>query len=106
MGTKRTIRKQGTRAVRCGAKAAVIRQAASIRSTQTAKRTKRAMEWAALCIHSPFGFSMFNYFSNQAIYPPTVGLGAQTRTSCKATAFLLFDPGSYAEITEVISRGS
>jgi hypothetical protein len=69
MGTKRTINKQGTRAVRCGAKAAVIRQAASIRSTQTAKRTKRAIEWVALCIHSPFGFSRANQF--QTVYAPS-----------------------------------
>jgi hypothetical protein len=56
MGTKSAINKQGTIAVRCGAKPSVIRHAVSIRSTQTAKRTNRAIECVALCIHTPSGF--------------------------------------------------
>jgi hypothetical protein len=69
MGTKSTINKQGTITVRCGAKASVIRHAVSIRSTQIAKRTNRAIECGALCIHSPSGFSRANQF--QTVYAPS-----------------------------------
>jgi hypothetical protein len=58
MGTKSTINKQGTRSLRCGAKASVIKHAVSIRSTQIAKRTNRAVECVVLCIESPPGSSM------------------------------------------------
>jgi hypothetical protein len=55
MGTKSTINKQGTIRVRWGAKKSVMRDAASIRSTQPAKRKNRTAECVGGCIDSPPG---------------------------------------------------